>query len=491
MNDQIDLVSRAKGFNFYLWEMQLALRQYISTSAGFRCVAASLKIFSCYFELNSMSYTTIRRWLLYYGYYLLLREHPKRDRDWVFINDFSIQLGQEKCFLILGASLQQMRETGFNLTHKNVRVLDIVVTSRSNSKLVKERLELVSSRVGEPVQIVGDGGSDIKKGNNLFCQNHPGVVYTYDISHKIGCLLKSLLEDDYLWQSLLYDINLTLKKVQQTELSFLRPILPRKKSRYLNVSILIHWMVNILAYQDKKDFSLIGNGFMIHPESIYRITDSINDEQMVISLLEMLDQLFVNKNDIIDKLSLILGERIKEKQIMMIDLSEQRFIEKFGLFEQYREFIIDLTCAVAIIEKVQKSVKNDGLSMETIDSIKLEIKVKDLKGEKTVKIYSQIMTYLYEELSKLGDPSGAYLASSDVEESIFGKYKYKLAERMGGIYETIFILPVFCSNLNLQEIKLACEKYNMNTIRNAFLEMTGQSIQSKRRIAFGNGYLSD
>ncbi len=386
MNDQMDLVSRAKGFNFYLWEMQLALRQYISTSAGFRCVAASLKIFSYYFELNSMSYTTIRRWLLYYGYYLLLQEHPKRDGDWVFINDFSIQLGTEKCFLILGASLQQMRETGFNLTHKNVRVLDIVVTSRSNSKLVNERLELVSSRVGEPVQIVGDGGSDIKKGNNLFCQNHPGVVYTYDISHKIGCLLKSLLEDDYLWQSLLYDINLTLKKVQQTELSFLRPILPRKKSRYLNVSILIHWMVNILAYQDKKDFSLIGNGFMIHPESVYRITDSINDEQMVMSLLEMLDQLFVNKNDIIDKLSLILGERIKEKQIMIINLSEQRFIEKFGLFEQYREFIIDLTCAIAIIEKVQKLVKNNGLSMETIDSIKSEIKVKDLKGEKTVKI---------------------------------------------------------------------------------------------------------
>ena len=107
MNDQIDLVSRAKGFNFYLWEMQLALRQYISTSAGFRCVAASLKIFSNYFELNNMSYTTIRRWLLYYGYYLLLREHPKRDGDWVFINDFSIQLGTEKCFLILGASLKK------------------------------------------------------------------------------------------------------------------------------------------------------------------------------------------------------------------------------------------------------------------------------------------------------------------------------------------------------------------------------------------------
>ena len=454
-------------------------------------MAASLEIFSCYFGINSMSYTTIRRWLLYYGYYLLLHEQPKRDGDWVFINDFSIKLGKEKCFLILGASLQQMRKTGFNLTHKNVSVLDIVVTSQSNSKLVRERLELVSSRVGEPVQIVGDGGSDIKKGNCLFCQDHPGVVYTYDISHKIGCLLKALLEGDRLWQSLLVDINVTLQKVQQTELSFLRPILPRKKSRYLNISILIHWLANIFSYQDKKDFSLIGNGYVIHPESIYRLTDSIHDEQIQASLLTMIKQVFVCEDALIDKLSSILGEKAEKEQIMIIDMSKQRFLEKFGLFEQYRDFMIDLTEAIALINRIQRLVKNKGLSELTIKTIKSEVEKQDLKGEKTVTIYRQIMAYLKEELSKLGNSAEAYLACSDVEESLFGKYKYKLAERMGGIYETLFILPVFCSDLNPQEIKFACEKYNMKTIKNAFLEMTGQSIQSKRRKAFSNGYLSN
>ena len=136
-----------------------------------------------------MSYTTVRRWLLCYGYYLLIKQQPKRNGDWVFINDFSIQLGKEKCLLILGVSLAQLRKTGFNVTHKDVTVLDIVVTSQANHQLVKERLDMVSNRVGIPAQIVSDHGSDIKKGNELFCQEHPTVVYTYDISHKIGCLL--------------------------------------------------------------------------------------------------------------------------------------------------------------------------------------------------------------------------------------------------------------------------------------------------------------
>jgi hypothetical protein len=102
---------------------------------------------------------------------------------------------------------------------------------------------------GTPAQIVSDHGSDIKKGNELFCQDNPGVVYTYDMSHKIGCLLKAVLENDRTWQSLLKTINIVLQQVQQTELSFLRPILPRKKSRYLNIGIIVKWVKNILSYQ--------------------------------------------------------------------------------------------------------------------------------------------------------------------------------------------------------------------------------------------------
>ena len=77
-----------------------------------------------------------------------------------------------------------------------------------------------------------------------------------------------------------------------------------------------------------------------------------------------------------------------------------------------------------------------------------------------------------------------YLACSDIVESIFGKYKYKLAERMGGIYNSVLLLNALCSKFNIEHIKAACEKYKMKDVDNFIKQMTGKSLQAKRRIAF-------
>jgi len=480
------LDDKVYGFSFYLWEMQLVLRSYVETSAGFRCVAATTKILSGYFDIRRMSYTTVRRWLCCYGYFLLTQTKVKRDGYWVLLTDFSIQLGQEKCLLTLGVSLERMRAHGFNVTHKDVEVLDIVVTLHSSSKLVKERLEVVSNRVGIPAQVVSDHGSDIKKGNELFCQQHPTVVYTYDMSHKTGCLLKALLENDRSWKSLLKTINISLQQVQQTELSFLRPVLPRKKSRYLNLSIIVNWVNNMLCYQDRNDFSLIESGYMIHPESVYQITNSHCDKQTINSLLNMTRNKFTSPKDIVDQLSLILQHRVDETEIEIIDLSAQRVKEKFGLFEQYREVISDLSSMIDMIEKIQQIVKHQGLSTGTMKEIEQPIEIQEVKGDKTRQIYYQIINYLTEELSKFKDPTKAYLVSSDIEESLFGKYKYKLAERMGGIYGSVLLICALCSDFNIDDIKSACQKYKMQDVDNFIKQMTGRSIQSKRRLAFKN-----
>lgn len=467
--------------------MQLVLEQYVETSVGFRCVAATMKILSGYFHVNNMSYSTVRRWLLCYGYFLLKKDKIKKDGYWVLLNDFSIQLGKEKCLLTLGIPLKHMRENGFNVTHKDVEVLDIFVTLKSSSELVKQRLDVVCNQIGTPAQIVSDHGSDIKKGNELFCQENPAVIFTYDISHKTGCLLKTLLENDSTWKSMLKTINITLQQVQQTELSFLRPILPRKKSRYLNISIIVNWVNNILSFMDRSDFSIIESGFMLHPESIYKISnDYYSDNQTVKQLLKLSKKIFKRRKDITDALSIILAHKINKKSIEVIDISEQRFREKFGLFEEYRDFIKDLSSMMDMIEKIQEIVKNRGLSNGTMIEIENKIDVHQFKGDKSRYIYDQIIDYLKKELLKFDDPDKAYLVSSDIIESLFGKYKYKLAERTGGIYASVLLLCAFSENLNTKHIKQACEKYKIQDVENFVEQMTGKSIQSKRRIAFSN-----
>ena len=71
---------------------------------------------------------------------------------------------------------------------------------------------------------------------------------------------------------------------------------------------------------------------------------------MTNALINLTKKVFNSKKDVVEELSLILQQNIEEKQITVIDLSAKRFHEKFGLFEQYRELISDLSSMIEIID---------------------------------------------------------------------------------------------------------------------------------------------
>ena len=72
----------------------------------------------------------------------------RKRNDWVYILDFSIQLGSERCLLILGVSNQTILENGYTLQHKQVQVLDIFVKDHFDGNLVKERLSITKNKTG-------------------------------------------------------------------------------------------------------------------------------------------------------------------------------------------------------------------------------------------------------------------------------------------------------------------------------------------------------
>lgn len=128
---------------------------------------------------------TIQNWLLRFGLYELQKKKLKRtDRIWVI--DSSIQIGTQKCFWVVGTTKAHLSIHGVKLQHKDVQVLKMEVVCQLNSQIIGQYLEELSQQVGIPQQIVSDHGSDIKKGIELFCQNHRKPIYTYDITHKIS-----------------------------------------------------------------------------------------------------------------------------------------------------------------------------------------------------------------------------------------------------------------------------------------------------------------
>ncbi len=122
-------------------------------------------------EAKIPSYSVIRQWLAKIGLYELQRPKEKRE-DWIWILDFTIELGTEKCLVILGISseliTEKIQKSNGCLEHKDVEVLAIEIMKSTKGELVESVLEKVSKKVGIPQQIISDKGSDLYKGIKLY-----------------------------------------------------------------------------------------------------------------------------------------------------------------------------------------------------------------------------------------------------------------------------------------------------------------------------------
>ncbi len=192
---------------------------------------------------------TIRLWLLRVGLFLLRRPLP-RCSDWVFLVDLTIQLGEHKCLVILGVRLSASRSKGYSPAPHDVQVLSVAVLTRCNGETVAAHLGTLSKRLGVPVQIVSDHGSDVLAGIRSWKrkqQDHQRVVATYDITHGLAILLKNQLEPDARWSSFVQACQSTRQQLQQTAGSFLKPPSWRSKTRFLNLESHLKWANKMLV----------------------------------------------------------------------------------------------------------------------------------------------------------------------------------------------------------------------------------------------------
>jgi hypothetical protein len=190
-------LSAPKGHRHSVLVIRLCLLWYLDAHVSLRGVSEILlslvSILGDALPLSLPYHQTVRSWLLRCGLFLLRREVPPRD-DWVWILDCAIRVGQKKCLLILGVSLEQLQARLGALEHHQVVVLDLCVTAHCTGADVEKRLKSLAGRVGVPKQIVSDHGSELSKGVRLFQAANPVVVDTYDVTHKLACLVKAELE---------------------------------------------------------------------------------------------------------------------------------------------------------------------------------------------------------------------------------------------------------------------------------------------------------
>lgn len=203
-------------------------------------------------ELPVPHWTTGRQWLLRVGHSVLVAEKTVAD-DWAWIIDHSVQIGQDKCLVILGIRLCDLPERGQSLRHEDMELIALITARSWTRAQVDAALQATAEHVGHvPRAIITDQGPDLSGGIALFQRRHPNAVHIHDAKHKAACLLKARLEKNPRWLEFQTRVAQTRCSVQQTEMAFLTPSAPKPKARFMNLGQQLIWGKRVLAIVRKR-----------------------------------------------------------------------------------------------------------------------------------------------------------------------------------------------------------------------------------------------
>ena len=393
-----------------------------------------MELFSQNCLTESPHYSSIRKWLGRIGLFEVKREKERR-KDWIFIVDLTLELGQKKALVVYGVSGELWRQKVLKeqrgLIHTDGEILKVEVTPRATGEKIEETLKQLTQKVGIPCQIVADHGSNLKKGIKQYQEEYPEVIYTYDVTHGMSNLLKKELESDQDYQIFLSDCHRCRQQLQQTELDFLIPPSQRSQCRYFNVERLVNWAIKLLN--------------------------------------SPLDILF----DLIPSIEI--------KQI------EQRLKDKFSWLINYQDSLFLWQKMGQMTRSLEKQLKLFGLSQQsdsqfrkTLSSLSIPAQLQPFK--------EKILDYLKREI-KLIEDGQTLLATSDVLESIFSKYKRFSARcSLKDFRQMLLTIPLSTMDLTRDVVKQALETVSGIDLEEWLHDIFGQSTLSKRKAVFSAGF---
>ena len=411
--------------------MAISLKQIIISGNSLRGVEKNWLIEREEQEENNQekipSYSVIRQWLGKLGLYELLREKEKRD-DWIWIVDLTIELGTEKCLLILGVTgeivQEKLEKTNGCLEHKDVEVLGIEIMKSTKGEKVELVLNRIGEKVGVPRQIISDKGSDLYKGIKLYQEKHQEIIHSHDITHQMALLLKKELEAEEEYEEFAKKCCQTRQKIQQTEIGYLMPPQQRSKSRYFNLDELLKWGKNIIRYLENR------------------------------------------------------GEETEKGAE-----NHQKLLSKLEWVKEYQESLRMWGEMIDLTRNIETRIKKEGLSNKLVKEFEENYRSK-LETKKNQKFREKVQQVLNQEISEI-EKDEIRIFSSDIIESLFGKYKlFSEKSPLKEIRRMILIIPLATLEISKDLIKQALSNIKNSDVVDWERENFGQSQLSKRKIAF-------
>ena len=155
---------RPQKYSASFLNIQMLVAIKLQTSASFRAVAKISMILRRYLDipLQAPTHKTVLIWIQKIGYYLLTKKKERAD-DWILILDHSIQLGQEKLFVVFGI---RERHIDFRrpLRYQDLAPVRDISKPHWNGQVIRDCVCDIRKELGQITYAVGDYGSDIRAG---------------------------------------------------------------------------------------------------------------------------------------------------------------------------------------------------------------------------------------------------------------------------------------------------------------------------------------
>ena len=157
-------------------------------------------------------------------------------------------------------------------------------------------------------------------------------------------------------------------------------------------------------------------------------------------------------------------------------------LEKVAFILQYREFIMQTSQLLEVLNSIQKTLKIKQFSKETVKECleKLE-KINDVNGKN---IAEMIKIYFEDTFQKMPE-TPLILCSSDIIESCFGKYKEVVkSNKSVGVTDLCLSISCLTSLGDFKQTQSALESVKIKQIKQWKDENVGESLFAKRNNLF-------
>lgn len=380
----------------------------------------------CGTPLTPASRYSVRLWLLRLGLYHLSRPKQQAD-DWMWIVDHTLQMGDRKCLIILGVrqSVWEQAESRV-LNHADVELIDLQPVTQSDGKVVYRQLQAAAAKTGVPRAVISDKGSDLRCGIDLFQRRHRDTVWMYDIKHKTACLLKHALLQDRSWSRFTEQVHRFKQQVMFTPLAGLAPPQQRSKARYMNVDVLTDWATRQLA---------------------------------------------------------LLNSR---RMILQAGLRPAQVEEKLGWLRAYEQQINRWTEMMSVVGAVEHYVRHEGIHLQA--AAELEACLPKPTTRSAQHLRRQLLEFVREQ-GQQARKGERILGSSEVLESVIGKYKHLAGERgHHGLTGMVLSIGAIVGPQTIATVQKALEETTTSAVWRWCRQHLGATVQSvRRRIAQAMG----